>query len=716
MRLNIKLFISLILLPLVLLIGAGFLSFNLQKTMLTEEVGTRSLARAQMLSAKIEGIMTQQRQILEDFSRLSVVRDMMRKMPASNDIEDYREIPEYEIYLDVAKSFASDPKVGLIYASAPQSFNALANRWIDLPEGYDGRERPWYTRAQEVGGFAVTEPYVDQSTDEGDVILSASMPVSAGGRELGVVALDMTLNQIIAMLEEASADTVGEVYLVDRLSGSLIFAKGSEPLTVTVEEYFSNGNVHNGEELRGELLSAEGGLVTLEPGNEGGFRRSLVAHTEVPEIPWAVAVGYPYSEINRQIYGPVMKSTATTTLLILGILVIAFIVINRMIIRAVQVTTRNLEEIAQGDRDLTVSMKVLTKDEIGKLAGSFNNFVDSLREVIDRIKGDADEMKQQRNELVSNTEETASASNEISANVRNINGEIDSLDNEVQNVSSAVEELTRTVDMLQDNTETQASAVAQSTSSIEQMMASLDSVAGTVRSKQESAQNLSDTIEEGGKVVEQSREATEKIVQLAGRISEISEVISGVASQTNLLAMNAAIEAAHAGEAGKGFAVVADEIRKLAETSQTNSKEITTSIEEILESVDVASKAAKSSSDTFTLITKETKETVDAFNEIYSSTEELSQGSKQILEAIGELNNVATQVKESAEEMKNSVGIVKSAAGKVNNISTTVKTGIKEIETGTSEIAEAMAHVEQISQQISSSIEKVVEEVDTFKT
>jgi methyl-accepting chemotaxis protein len=716
MQLNIKLFVSLILLPLVLLIGAGFLSFNLQKDMLTEEVGSGTISRAEKLSSKIEGVMNQQKQILEDFSRISVVQEMMRKMPPSNDREDYAALPEYEPYLQIARAFVEDPKVGLIYCSAPQSFNALANRWIDLPEGYDGRERPWYIRAREQGGFAVTEPYVDQSTEDGDVILSASMPVESDGEELGVVALDMTLNQIISMLEEEAGAVVGEVYLVDRLSGSLIFAEGSEPLAVTVEEYFSDGTVNNGEELRSELLSASTGLASIEPGAEGDFRESLVAHTKVPNVPWAVAIAYPVGEINKQVYGPVLKSTVTTTLLVLAILIVAFIVINRMIVHAIQVTTRNLEEIAQGDRDLTVSMKVLTRDEIGKLAGSFNNFVDSLREVVDRIKNDADEMKQQRNELVSNTEETASASNEISANVRNINGEIDNLDSEVQNVSSAVEELTRTVEMLQDNTETQASAVAQSTSSIEQMMASLDSVAGTVRNKQESAQNLSDTIEEGGRMVEQSREATEKIVQLAGRISEISEVISGVASQTNLLAMNAAIEAAHAGEAGKGFAVVADEIRKLAETSQTNSKEITTTIEEILESVDVASKAAKSSSETFTLITRETKETVDAFNEIYSSTEELSQGSKQILEAIGELNNVATQVKESAEEMKNSVGIVKSAAGEVSNISTTVKTGIKEIETGTSEIAEAMSHVEQISQQISSSIEKVVEEVDTFKT
>ncbi|MDZ7795424.1 MAG: methyl-accepting chemotaxis protein [Spirochaetia bacterium] len=657
MKLNRKLFLILILLPLVLLIGAGYLSFINQRNLLQAEKEQQTLLYTEKLALNLSSIMQRQKQILEDFSRIPFVVDMMKKMPDSNVKADYEEMPEYEPYLKVAKAFADDEKVGLMYMGAPQSLNALANIWIDLPPGYDGRERPWYTAAKESGEFSITEPYIDQASDEGNIVLSTSLPVRENGELIGVSAIDMTLDNLLSYLQEETESSVGGIYLVDNKSGSLIFGQDQEPLSISFSELLENSEVQQTEELLNTLNEQSSGITSVRSSADNPFKNSIIGYKRVSLTPWIVSVAYPKSELQKQVIGPVLRTTITSTLIILGVLLLAYLIISRTIVRSITLTTKNLQEISQGARDLTVRMDVKTKDEIGILLPLLTVSSTDSGKLCLTVKADMQSINQRQSDLAANAEETASASTQISSNVQNINKEIERLDNEVQDESSAIEELRRTVENLKNNVESQSSAITQSTASIEEMMASLQSVAQTIENKQSASQSLSKTIEEGSQTVEESSRAIEEVVQQAGRITEISEVITNVAGQTNLLSMNAAIEAAHAGESGKGFAVVADEIRKLAEASQNNSKEISTTIKEILQSLETASKASHTNLETFDVIRRETHETVDAFNEINSNTQELSQGSQQILEAITDLNRIASEVKNGSEEMLESVDV-----------------------------------------------------------
>ena len=395
------------------------------------------------------------------------------------------------------------------------------------------------------------------------------------------------------------------------------------------------------------------------------------------------------------------------------IVILLSLLISASITKPVKLIVKTAEKMEKGDISQDINFN--SKDEIGTMAVSLNNFIINLRNAMGKIQEVSNRIVGVRHDLISTTEQTASASNEIAATVSSIKNEMDKLNSEISGVAGAEEEFRAAVENLDNQIANQASATEESTASIEEMIASINNVSGIVESKRNAARELVKTAAERGGAIEKSNENIKGLLKLTDEVSSIAGIIMDISKQTNILSMNAAIEAAHAGEAGKGFAVVADEIRKLAETSNENANQISSITEKVTEGIDRTSRESGENLTAFFNINKEIDSVADALAEISANASELAAGGEQILKAMTQLNNITVSVREGADEMKLGIKQISESIRFISGVSASVVNGITEIDTGTQDISQAIGGVNDLSKKIGENALILDEEVKKFK-
>jgi len=442
------------------------------------------------------------------------------------------------------------------------------------------------------------------------------------------------------------------------------------------------------------------------------FQPILVSGFET--TPWSLQIGIPVSEINKPINSLITYSIIFAVILLVLAAVITLLVAGGIIKPIIRVTA-TLKDISEGEGDLTRSVVINSKDEVGDLATYFNKTLEKIKGLVLLIKKQANLLSEIGADLSSNMTETAAAVNEINSNIQSIKGRVINQSASVTETNATMEQVITNINKLNGLVENQADTISKRSAFIKSMVNNIGSVNQTLMKNLENVQTLKEASEVGRSGLQEVATDIQEIARESEGLLEINAVMENIASQTNLLSMNAAIEAAHAGEAGKGFAVVADEIRKLAESSSEQSKTIGTVLKKIAESIKKITSSTENVLARFEAIDSGIKTVAEQEEVINHAMEEQAEGSNQLLQGTTNLNEITQQVKAGSEEMLEGSQEVMKESQNLEKVTQEITGGMNEMASGADQVNTAVHQVNEISGKNRDAIDALLKEVSRFK-
>jgi methyl-accepting chemotaxis protein len=586
---------------------------------------------------------------------------------------------------------------------------------LEYSAGYDAPDADFYLIAMRTGNETVVEPFLYNLGGKDTLITSLVVPIKKNGRAIGVAGVDIALPGIQSEVEHIKPyeGSIAAVFTNNGfVAGHFDPSRLGKSMTVTEADIVGSHMSDFVNSVKTGAPFSFSSAVDKDGEREGFTMFSSPLPVGKTTTPWALAIGVPQDVISAPVLGMLRMSIIISAVMLLAIAAAAFLIarsISAPLGQMVRVVT------GLGEGDLTGKLDIRRKDEIGDMAGVFNGTMEKIKNLVLTIKNQSAALFNIGNELSSNMTETAAAINEITANIQSIKGRVINQSASVTQTSATMEQITINIEKLNGHVDRQSENVAQSSSAIEQMLANIQSVSQTLMKNAGNVKELIEASEVGRSGLQGVAADIQEIAKESEGLLEINAVMENIASQTNLLSMNAAIEAAHAGEAGKGFAVVADEIRKLAENSGEQSKTISTVLKKIKDSIDKITSSTDSVLNKFEAIDSGVRTVSDQEENIRNAMEEQSAGSKQILEAVGRLNEVTQLVKDGSIRMLEGSKQVIQESRNLELVTQEIADGMNEMAAGADQINVAVSRVNEISGENKENIDVLVKEVSRFK-
>ncbi|MBO7163139.1 MAG: MCP four helix bundle domain-containing protein [Spirochaetaceae bacterium] len=396
---------------------------------------------------------------------------------------------------------------------------------------------------------------------------------------------------------------------------------------------------------------------------------------------------------------------------ILGILAFAWMIRS---VRPLGTVAKALDEIAAGEGDLRVKLEVSSKDEIGMVAEHFNVFISSLHSIISTVKKSVVSLSVTSRGLTSSMDRAQGALDKISGAISIVQGQMNTQSTAVSDVSNTIQDIGSKVSSLNSIIEEQTSSVNDSVSSVEQMLANIQSVTDALARSTTQFDNLSRVSEIGFQKI---ADVQSKVMDISGKsrsMSEANAVIDNIAAQTNLLAMNAAIEAAHAGEAGRGFAVVAGEIRKLAESSSAQSKSISAALKELVTSITDVVDTSQTLSQAFEDVRNAIAVLADELRIVQNVMDQQSAGNRRVHNSFDTIHRLNNEVRTSAAQMASGSQNILAKTADLVAITNEINDSMSKMTSSAEEIGEAVGNVVALSKTTEQGVQTVKAQIGRF--
>ncbi|MTH53963.1 HAMP domain-containing protein [Bacillus mangrovi] len=611
MKIRNRLIIYTSILLLIPALSIGIFGYFSAKKEVRSQIETSAKSQVDLLNGLTDQFFQNKRDVVELFSQTL----------NSSSFEDTRYLNERLGYISNAFS-----EVAFTYIGTDQG-TMYSFPKSEFPSGYDPRERDWYKEAMKDGGESiVTPPYKDAVS--GKMVVTIANTLSDGR---GVLAMDIDLGAVAKAADEAKIGTKGYPIILDS-SGKIVVHPTLKP----------------GEKLdksiSGPVFKSDSGSFEY---TFNGADKSM-AFTTNEQTGWKVLGTIDTSEYREQ-SAPILVNMVIIVLIFIVLGTILNFLIIRSIVRPIRLLSGVAEKVSGGD--LTEKVQVSSRDDLGQLGMAFNRMIDSLTGLLSHIE-------QSSSTLAASSVEVQEHSVEVSRITR---------------------EIAQSVDELSDGAETQMTSTEETAKAIQEIASGVQHVAERAASVSHSVTEAAEQTHKGRVYIEKaskqmdeinhSVEETTRLVKELGEksaeINKIVDVITGISEQTNLLALNAAIEAARAGEHGKGFAVVADEVRKLAEGSKQSAEQITTLIRSIQKRTDLviehmeAEKTQtaeglilmKETGDNFQTILQAVENVSGQMEEVSATAEQMSASSQEVTASVEEMASIATESASSSEQV-----------------------------------------------------------------
>lgn len=571
---------------------------------------------------------------------------------------------------------------------------------------YEGEiVKDYYALPKQKRSMVILEPYRDETaTGTFELETTAAVPlIDASGRFFGVCGVDVSLHTVSQLTAELNEFSGGITYVIS--GGGLLVAHPQQSALMKPVADVEGAAVAD---------AASHVISTSRPQTLRGaiFRAVEPIRLADANDRWAYVVSVPSEILYKGSRDVLMLIIATflVTLLVLGGVIVA---ISARITSPIRQISASFTELSAGD--LTGVVAVRSKDEVGTLASSYNKLTENLSTIFSEIKNATARLAQMGASVSASMDTTSESLAQIAAGVESVRTNVKDETSSVLQTASAVDQISRSIDSLHRIIETQATAVVESSAAIEQMVANILSIDHNISTLGERFHEVVKTSTAGLRTIEQAKEQASAVSQQSEILLSANEMIETIASQTNLLSMNAAIEAAHAGAAGRGFGVVADEIRKLAESAARRARETATQLASLRNTIGGVVAATDSAEASFRGISQSIEQVNQLVETVRNAMSEQSAGGKQVLSAIAEINQVTEEVRSGAGDMQIGSATILSEVKKLQDASASVETATGSIAESIRAIEKAVSEVRSLQHENNQGIDAMNDSLRRFR-